>query len=304
MRSGRAARAIGIVVAAWAAGCGGGGDGAGGAAGADTGARAATARAASAPTAEDVSFIGVVTSREARRVAAELDARIERVLVVAGQTVAAGAPIAELDASQIREQVAAARGSVDAARAQMAAAGVEGADARRRAALEQRIYRSGGSSREAVRSAQADIARAGAAYAAAKGQHDTALAQLGQLEKLLAGVTVAAPIGGVVATIEVAPGELALRGTPIAQVFDVRDLLVRFAVPRKQLALVAVGQPVTISFDGPEPLRAVVQTIGEEIDPALELSFVEADIDDARLPAERRKVGVTGRVRLDAAPAR
>jgi multidrug resistance efflux pump len=107
----------------------------------------------------------------------------------------------------------------------------------------------------------------------------------------------------VVGAIKVAPGELALRGTPIAQVFDVRDLLVRFAVPRKQLGRLAIGQPVTISFDGAEaPLVAVVQTIGDEIDPALEVSFVEADLDDATLPAGRRKVGIAGRVRLGAPP--
>lgn len=260
----------------------------------------ATPAAPRAPRAsDDPGFLGVVTSRETKVVVAEFDARIEKVLVVSGQAVAAGAPIAILDASQLQEQVAAARGNVEAAKGQMAAAGVEGADARRRAALEQRIYRSGGSSREAVKSAQADIARAGAAYAAAKGQHDAAQAQLTQLEKLLANAQITAPIGGVVSAIKVATGEMAQRGTPIAQVFDVKDLLVRFAVPRKQVSGIKVGQKVTISFDSGEPaLEAVVQTIGEELDPALEVSFVEADIDDATLPPERRKVGVEGRVRL------
>ncbi len=253
--------------------------------------------------ADETSFIGVVTSRETKLVVAELDARIDRVLVVAGQTVAAGDGIAELDPTSIREQVAGAQGSVDAARAQMTAAAVDGADARRRAALEQRIYRSGGSSREAVKSAQADIARAGAAYAAAKGQHDAAVAQLAQLEKLLAGARITAPIGGVVSAIKVSTGELAQRGTPVAQVFDVKDLLVRFAVPRRQVGMIKVGQAVTITFDGDQPpLAAVVELVGEEIDPALEVSFVEADIDDATLAPARRKVGVEGRVRL-VAPA-
>lgn len=254
---------------------------------------------------DEVSFIGVVTSRETKLIVAELDARIEKVLVVAGQTVAAGDVIAELDASLIREQVAAAQGNVDAAKAQMGAAGVEGADARRRAALEQRIYRSGGSSREAVKSAMADIARAGAAYAAAKGQHDAAAAQLAQLEKMMAGAHITAPIGGVVSAMKVSAGEMALRGTPVARVFDVEDLLVRFAVPRKQVGMIKVGQAVTITFDSDAaPLAAVVQTIGDEIDPALEVSFVEADLDDAALAPERRKVGVEGRVHLVvAAPA-
>lgn len=248
---------------------------------------------------DDVSFIGVVTSRDAKLVVAEIDARIERVAVIAGQMVAQGDTIAELDPSQIQEQVAAAQGNLDAAKGQMAAAAVEGADARRRAALEQRIYRSGGASLEAVKSAQAEVARAGAAYAAAKGQHDTAQAQLAQLEKSLANARITAPIGGVVSAIKVAPGELAGRGTPVARVFDVKDLLVRFAVPRKQLGMIKVGQPVTITFDTDQaPLSAVVQAIGEEIDPALEVSFVEADIDDATLPADRRKVGVEGRVRI------
>ncbi|HVV86068.1 MAG TPA: efflux RND transporter periplasmic adaptor subunit, partial [Kofleriaceae bacterium] len=238
-----------------------------------------------------------------KTIIAEVDARIEKVLVTSGQTVAQGDPIAELDTSQIQEQVAAAQGNVDAAKGQMAAAAVEGADARRRAELEQRIYRSGGSSREAVKSALADVAKAGAAYAAAKGQFDVATAQLAQLQKALDNTRITAPIGGVVAAIKVAAGEMATRGTPIAQVFDVRDLLVRFAVPRKQVGMIKVGQPVTISFDGDQPpLPAVVQTIGDEIDPALEVSFVEADIDDASLPPERRKVGIDGKVRL-AAPA-
>ncbi len=252
---------------------------------------------------EDPGFIGVVTSRETKLVVAEFDARIEKVLVVSGQTVAAGDPIAVLDASQLQEQVAAAKGNVDAAKGQMAAAGVEGADARRRADLEMRIYRSGGSSMQSVKSARADIARAGASYAAAKGQHDAAAAQLAQLEKMLANAQITAPISGVVSAIKVSTGEMASRGTPIAQVFDVKDLLVRFAVPRRQVSTVKVGQVVTISFDTEQaPLTATVQMIGEELDPTLEVSFIEADIDDATLPPERRKVGVEGRVRM-AAPA-
>ncbi len=45
-------------------------------------------------------------------------------------------------------------------------------------------------------------------------------------------------------------------------------------------------------------MTATVQTIGVELDPALEVSCVEADLDDATLPPERRQVGVEGRVRL------
>ncbi|HWM88131.1 MAG TPA: efflux RND transporter periplasmic adaptor subunit [Kofleriaceae bacterium] len=248
-------------------------------------------------------FVGVVTTRDSKVVASEFEGRVVALYVHAGQRVRAGDPIAKLDDSQVRKQLAGAIAAVDAARAEMGRAGVEVRAAKREMRLERRLYRSGAVAREKIRQATFDRSRAGAGYGSVAAQHRQAVAERQQLEQHLARATLVAPIDGVVSMIRVKEGEVARPGTPVARVFDPKDLWIRFAVDNEYRSLVSEGTKVAAvdpatgaTFD------AVVRSVSTDLEPPLQFIVADADVDDRRINGETVGVGVVGTVRLERRP--
>ncbi|HKE14465.1 MAG TPA: efflux RND transporter periplasmic adaptor subunit [Kofleriaceae bacterium] len=250
-------------------------------------------------------FVGVITTRDSKVVAAEFEGRVVELYVHAGQRVHAGDPIVKLDDSQVRKQLAGAVAQVDAARAEIGRASVEVRQAKREARLERRLYRRGAVAREKIRQATFDRSRAGAGYGTVAAQYRQAVAERQQLEQHLARSVLVAPIDGVVSMIRVKEGEVAVPGTPVARVFDPRDLWVRFAVDSEYRHLVVEGTRVA-ALDPASGARfdAVVRNVSTDIDPALQFVVADADVDDALVKGEGVGVGSVGRVLLQPAPRR
>jgi biotin carboxyl carrier protein len=203
-----------------------------------------------------VVLAGVITSAKSQVVAAEFEGRVEDVLVRGGQRVTAGQVLARLDDSQLRQRVESARQAANAARAEAARASIGVAEARRQLATEDRLYRSGAQSRQAVAAARASVSSSGAAAGAAFASARSSEAQVQELTEQLAKAEIKAPMDGVVTMIKVKPGEVAARGTRVARVFDPADLQVRFEVPRGHRAEFAVGAEVEVTLAGVDrPLR-------------------------------------------------
>lgn len=285
-----------LVVALLASACGSG-----------TGAEApppAPRTASPRPPERPLEFVGVVTTRDSKVVASEFEGRVVALYVHPGQRVRAGDPIVKLDDSQVRKQLAGAVAAEDAARAEMGRAGVEISAARREMRIERRLYRRGAVARERIRQATFDRSRAGASYGSLAAQHRQAVAERQQLEQHLARATLVAPIDGVVSMIRVKEGELARPGTPVARVFDPRDLWVRFAVDNEYRALVAEGTRITAGVPGSAvTFDAVVRSVSTDLEPPLQFVVADADVDDARTGGQAIGVGVVGWVRLHG-PAR
>ena len=264
-------------------------------------ARAPAPRAAPRP----LEFVGVITTRDSKVVAAEFDGRVVELYVHAGQRVRAGDPIVRLDDSQVRKQLAGAVAQVDAARAEIGRASVEVRQAKREARLERRLYRRGAVAREKIRQATFDRSKAGAGYGSVAAQYRQAVAERQQLEQHLARSVLVAPIDGVVSMIRVKEGEVAVPGTPVARVFDPRDLWVRFAVDSEYRHLVKEGTRVA-ALDPASGARfdAVVRNVSTDLDPALQFVIADADVDDSLVKGEGVGVGSVGRVLLQPAPRR
>ncbi|MBP8811408.1 MAG: efflux RND transporter periplasmic adaptor subunit [Kofleriaceae bacterium] len=247
---------------------------------------------------------GVVTSAKSEVVVAEFDAKVDQVLVTGGQRVTAGQPLARLDDSQLQQRLEGARQRVNSARAEAARASIQAADARRQLATEQKLYRSGAQSRQAVTSAQAALGAAGAAAASASSSAKSAYAEVAEFEAQLGKAEIRAPMDGVVTMIKVKPGEMAQRGTRIARVFDPSDLQVRFEVPRGHRADFAVGTAVLVELDGvAQPVPAKVIDLSADLEAPLQFAVATADLDDRGLPADDGRVGAVAKVRLATPPA-
>ena len=220
----------------------------------------------------DPGFLGVVLSGESVAIEPKSEGRIMTLRVHAGDRVAQGAIIAELDRT-VRDQ------DVRSARAALADA----------------------SSRFARRAA---LAR-GPDPAVTAEELDTARSQLTQERARVAAVTAAlpetqvvAPFEGTVAEIYLAPGALAGPGRAVARVVSQGQLQVRFAMPEQGAAAVVSGVPIDVEI-GSLGLRArgTVTGVNPEVDASSRMIFAAARLDVADDVARRLTTGLVARVR-------
>ncbi len=213
---------------------------------------------------------------------------IAEVLVAEGDRVAAGAPLVRLDGTAAQADVDGAKAALAAAQAgaAQAAAGVsqsraavdaaEAAVTQARAGVDRaRAARDGlpsgatsaqkraadadvDASRAALTGAQANlrgaragVTAAGKASAAAIADVDRAKAGLAAAQEGLAQLTLAAPFGGMVASLDARAGERAAPGVPLVRVADASGWRIETTdLDETTVARVAVDAPVAITFDG------------------------------------------------------
>jgi len=239
------------------------------------------------PSTEVVADGRVVPVRIAE-LGAAVPGTIAEVLVVEGDAVVAGDPLVRLDPTSARAEVDAATAGVAAADANVAraaagvdeaaaavdaaeaaedqaVAGVERAQAARDAlpasassaaerAAEAEIDAARAAldgARASLRGARAGAAAAAAAEAAARAEADRARAGLAAAQAGLDELTIAAPFAGTVASLDARPGERAAPGIVLVRVADTAEWRIETTdLDETTVARVAVGAPVTTTFDG------------------------------------------------------
>jgi RND family efflux transporter MFP subunit len=223
-------------------------------------------------------------SQTSRVIAAEVDGRIEKVLVQHGQRVTAGAPVAELDQKDLDKQLEAAHGAEDTASGELLSARSAVAEAARRYHQQQALFHDGAVSRDAVAEAASAYAIASAQVKTATGTLRRAKAAREQAEELAAKAQVTSPIDGVITMVKVDRGQVAARGQAIARVFDPTDLTVRFAVAPDALERIAIGAKITATpLHGGRALAATVQVVHRTLEPPLRFAIVDAHLDEPSL---------------------
>lgn len=256
-------------------------------------------RAEATPSPE---FVGVVSSRVSKVIAADFDSKVERLYIRNGQHVRAGDIVAELDTTELEAKLAQAKGSYAAAKGQRARAAAAYANAARRARLEQRLIRSGASAPAALDNVRAEASQFGADGSSAAGEMARAKAQIDELEGLLARAKVPAPIDGIVSIVKAREGANLSKAEHIARVFDPDQLVVRFAVDRKYTSMVEVGTAVElVTTEGHQVVPATVRQHDDTADPTIDFTVYEAVIDPSFRTGEIR-VGDNGHVRIAGVP--
>jgi hypothetical protein len=70
-------------------------------------------------------------------------------------------------------------------------------------------------------------------------------------------------------------------------------------VPKEHRAKIAKGQRVELTVDGADgPIWATVNYISDELEPPVNFTIVEADIDDSKLRPDELRVASKGTVRI------
>lgn len=247
---------------------------------------------------------GVVTSRQSSVIVAQVQARIEKLSVHAGQRIKAGELVARLDKTELENRLAQARSNEKAAQMEAGSFGAQAAAARRSMIAERRLHKLGVSSPMAVSNAMAQYAQFGSQGSAALAKAEAAKTAREQCEKDLARTEIVAPLDGVITNIKAHEGEVAQVGTPLARVFDPSDLIVRFALPKEHRGDVQLGQRVELAVDGDKrTVWATVTRISGAQEPPINFLVVEADIDDSKLAPGELSVASVGRVRIASSPS-
>ena len=253
--------------------------------------------------AERPEFVGVVTSRVTKVIVSEVDAPVERLAVTVGQRVHAGDTIAKLDDRALKAELEGAKFAERALGGEVGAAAIQASALKQKLKMERLLVSRGASPMNAVRTASAEARSAVASTGAAAGRYAQAKNTRQQVEVMLTKTELKAPVDGVVTMIKIRDGVMATKGMPVARVFDDRDLLIRFAVPREHRTKIVQGQRVELSVEGASgPVWATVNNISDELEPPVNFTIVEADIDDSKLRPDELRVASKGTVRIAELP--
>ncbi|MGQ9365855.1 efflux RND transporter periplasmic adaptor subunit [Azospirillum sp. A39] len=256
-------------------------------------------RVAAAPFAIERTGPATLDATGRAAVGARVQGRIAAVAVDRNDRVAAGDPIASLEADDLRNELAAAAAAWEAAG--RAAEEAEADLARARAVLanasaafeRQADLRTRGwgtraeydAALAARRQAEADHARAEAALRRAVAQERSAAAQEAVGRAHLDEATVRAPFSGVVVSRDLNPGDVATPGAAIVHLVDPATIVVTARFDDSLIATLRPGQEARLAFAS-EPDAAIhgrVLRLGRSVDE--ETREFTVDIVPDRLPA-------------------
>jgi membrane fusion protein (multidrug efflux system) len=193
--------------------------------------------------------------REAE-VRAETDGPVRQTRVEAGQRVKAGAVLARLDDTALRDAFLSARAAFRSAEVTLA-------EARRDLGRDERLHEAGAVSERDRERSETRVANAEAALADAQ-------ARLVSAQEQLKKTTVRAPFAGVVSEREVSAGDVVQSGALLYTVVDPSNMQLEATVPADQLQALKIGTPVefTVSGYGPRRFQGRIDRINPAVDPA------------------------------------
>jgi RND family efflux transporter MFP subunit len=219
----------------------------------------------------DSGFLGVVLAGEWADLAPRIDGRVQAVLVRPGDPVRRGQPIARLDATAARHELAIARAALD--------------EAARRFARRTHLART---TPDAVTVEELDGVRRELLQARAR---------VAEVAQARGEASLRAPFDGTVAERYLSPGALAGPGRPVVRVVGQGLPRVRFAIPEERAGAVALGSGVRIQLPSAgRPFTGEVTGLSPEVDASSRMVYAAATVDGEAAGDPRLTTGVIARV--------
>ncbi|MBO0906074.1 efflux RND transporter periplasmic adaptor subunit [Jiella sonneratiae] len=241
---------------------------------------------------------GTLDAIDKSTVGATIQGRIAGIGVDRGDKVAKGDVVAELEAGDLKNQLAVSKAAAAAASAAVEKARVD--RQRRRATLDnarqtharQASLRQTGSTTQAnldaarasLHEAEADLAAAGAAIDQAEAQQQSAEATVAVDEARLAQTVIRAPMDGIVISRDRNVGDIVTPGSSIMQIVDPSTIILTARFDESVISSVEAGQEADVSFasEGDRVIAGKVLRIGREVD--TETREFTADVVPTELP--------------------
>ncbi len=200
---------------------------------------------------------GYVTARRRSTISSKVTGRIDEVLVEEGMRVAAGQPLARLDASQARAQLALAAAQLDAARRALDETAVRLAQARVDLRRQESLVADGIATPAAVDAARAEVDALAARLEVGRGDVEVARRAEGVRRQDLADTVIRAPFDGIVVSKDAQPGEMispisaggGFTRTGVCTLVDMASLEIEVDVNESFIQRVEPGQRVVAVLD-------------------------------------------------------
>ncbi len=217
------------------------------------------------PVEQTTEFVGIVRSRRSMTVQPQVEGFITSILVRAGERVAPGAPLMDID---VRMQQAA----VASLESQRAARRADVEYARQQAARMKTLFEGGASS-------QAELEQAQTALATSDAQLQAIEAQIREQSVALAYHRVSAPVAGVVGDIPVRVGDSVTKSTMLTTIDENAGLEVYVNVPVQEASRLKVGLPVHVVDDRGQLLAdETLSFVAPAVDPATQSVLAKATL--------------------------
>ena len=225
---------------------------------------------------------GYVVAQRMAKVGAKVQGRILRTHAREGDHVRQGDVLFELDPTDQRNDLAAARARTDVARAKATVARATLAETERSLAREKKLAATGAVAASTAEDLDARARSLSASVAAADAETKVASADAARLTDTLRDMRVLAPIDGILTTKPLEMGEVVNNDTPLVEISDMDSLLVEADVPEARAGTVMAAAPCEIVLDAfpNERHRGEVTSVGPRLNRAKATALVKVKFVD------------------------
>lgn len=247
---------------------------------------------------EELLLTGALKPKETVNVTPQATGRLQELYFRVGDVVAAGAPIAELDDEELRQQVHRAEAAIGVTNASLTQREAEYQNALATLKRSEDLFKDGLISPQEFEQQKTSVAVFEAQTNLAKAQKTQAEAELRELHIRLEQTKIYAPMAGVVAQRYVDVGALVNPNTPVIQLVNLSTMVTQGNVPERSIGKLRVGNVAIVSVDAipDKPFTGRVARISPVLDAATRSALIEIDIPNS---GTALKAEMFARIRLD-----
>lgn len=252
---------------------------------------------------EEILLTGALKPKEQVDITSKITGRVEQIYIHVGDFVKRCQPIADLEDSELQQQVRRATAAQKVVEATLAQRRAELANARAEVGRAKQLMESGLLARQDYEAKQTSFRVFQAQILLTEAQGEQAVAELSELRIRLEQMRILSPMDGQIAERFVDAGAVVSPATPIARVVNLSTMITRANVPEREVSKLRVGNRAQVRVDafGEQVFDGKVTRIGPVLDAATRSALVEVEIPnrDVGLRAE-----MFARVTLDLASQR
>lgn len=262
-----------------------------------------TALARTVPVQEHIEITGSLKPKESVDVTSKVTGRVERLTVQVGDLVQRGHTIAQLEDSELEQQVRRAEAAREVARATLQQRNAELANARADAGRAKQLFDQGLVARQDYEAKVTAYQVFQAQVSLAKALTEQAAAELREFTIQRSQMKILAPITGYVAQRNVDVGAVVSPSTPIVRLVNLATMVTVANVPEREVSKLRVGSKAAVVVDafGDTTFDGQVARVSPVLDAATRTALVEVEIPN---PSGALKAEMFARVKLDVAISR
>lgn len=249
---------------------------------------------------EEILITGSLKPKEQVDVTSKTTGRVEKLTFYVGDAVKKGEVIAQIEDSELRQQVRRAAASIEVVKATLAQRRAELANVRADLERSRQLMEAGLIPKQEYESKRTSFQVVQAQIQLTEAQGDQAQAELSELKIRQEQTRIVSPMDGLIAERFVDEGAIVSPSTPIVRLVNLSTMVTRANVPEREVSKLRVGNKAIVRVDafGGEVFEGKVTRVSPVLDAATRSALVEVEI---RNRGTGLKAEMFARVTLDLA---